>query len=107
MEIRDATMEEFDIAFDYIEKLWTSNDYDKETIRKVYQEVLENEEDFAFFLYDEGDVKGFCHGTYFNTFWHSGKSCYVSSIITNEEIGRASCREGGESTGRARTVLKR
>lgn len=22
---------------------------------------------------------------YFNTFWHSGKYCYVSSIITNEE----------------------
>ena len=85
MDIKNATMEEFDIAFDYIEKLWTNNDYDKETIRKVYQEVLENENDFSFFLYDKGKVRGFCHGTYFNTFWHSGKSCYVSSIITNEE----------------------
>lgn len=85
MEIKNATMEEFDITFDYIEKLWTSNDYDKDTIRKVYQEVLENKNDFVFFLYDEGKVRGFCHGTYINTFWHSGKSCYVSSIISNAE----------------------
>lgn len=85
LEIKNATMEEFDIAFDYIEKLWTANDYDKETIRKVYQEVLENENVFAFFLYDGGKVRGFCHGTFFNTFWHSGTSCYVSSIISNEE----------------------
>lgn len=85
MEIRNATMDDFEIAFDYIEKLWETNVYDRDTIRKVYQEVLENENDFAFFLFDEGEVKGFCHGTFFNTFWHSGKSCYVSSIITNEE----------------------
>ncbi|MDF2838514.1 MAG: hypothetical protein K0S60_217, partial [Evtepia sp.] len=25
MEIRTATMEDFDLAFDYIEKLWTYN----------------------------------------------------------------------------------
>lgn len=85
MEIKNATVEDFDIAFDYIVKLWTANTYDKEVIRKVYQEVLENENDFAFFLFDEGKVRGFCHGTYFNTFWHSGKTCYLSSIISNEE----------------------
>lgn len=78
-------MEDFDVAFNYIEKLWASNTYDKEEIRKVYQEVLEKEDDFAFFLFDEGEVRGFCHGTFFNTFWHSGKSCYLSSIISNEE----------------------
>lgn len=85
MEIKKATMEDFDVAFDYIEKLWTYNTYDKEVIRQVYREVLENENDFAFFLYHEGKVRGFCHGTYFNTFWLSGKTCYVSSIISNEE----------------------
>lgn len=83
MEIRNATMEDFDIAFDYIEKLWTYNTYDKDVIRKVYKEVLENDNDFAFFLYEGEKVKGFCHGTFFNTFWLSGVTCYVSSIISN------------------------
>lgn len=84
MEIRKATMEDFDIAFDYIENLWKYNTYDRETIRKVYSDVLENDNDFAFFLFDEGEPKGFCHGTFFNTFWLSGQTCYLSSIITNQ-----------------------
>lgn len=84
MEFRNATMEEFDIAFNYIEKLWSFNTYDKDVIKKVYEEVLANDNDFAFFLYEEGEVKGFCHGKYFNTFWQSGLTCYVSSIISNE-----------------------
>ena len=85
MEIKNATMQDFDLAFDYIEKLWTYNTYDRDVIRKVYEEVLANDNDFAFFLFDNGEPKGFCHGTFFNTFWLSGQTCYVSSIISNQE----------------------
>ncbi len=84
-EIRNCTMEDFDLAFDYIEKLWTYNTYDRDTILKVYKEVLENPNDFAFFLYDDGAPVGFCHGTFFNTFWLSGQTCYVSSIMSNAD----------------------
>lgn len=91
MEIRNATIEDFDLAFDYIEKLWTYNTYDKEVIRKVYSEVLANENDFAFFLFDGEKPMGFCHGTYFNTFWLSGQTCYVSSIISNAEDRKKGC----------------
>lgn len=85
MRFKTATMEDYDVAFDYIEKLWANNSYDKEETRKVYQEVLEAKDVFAFFLVDEdGSYHGFCHGAYFPTFWLSGKTCYVSSIITNE-----------------------
>lgn len=85
MEIKNASMDDFEIAFSYIEKLWTYNTYDKETIRKVYEEVLSDKNSFAFFLIDEGKYRGFCHGDYFQTFWMSGLTCYVSSLITNEE----------------------
>lgn len=94
MEIRNATMEDFDLAFDYIEKIWTYNTYDKEVVRKVYKEVLENDDDFAFFLFDNDKPKGFCHGTFFNTFWLSGQTCYVSSIISNQN-------ERGKGYGRS------
>lgn len=85
MEFKKAAMEDFDVAFDYIVKLWTYNTYDKETIRKVYEEVIEDDNSFAFFLMENGEYHGFCHGDIFNTFWMSGLTCYVSSIITNEE----------------------
>ena len=85
MEFKNATMADFDVAFDYIEKLWTYNTYDKEVIRKVYADVLADENSFAFFLMDGDEYHGFCHGAYFNTFWLSGMTCYVSSIITNED----------------------
>ena len=86
MEIRNCTPEDFDLVFDYVEKLWTYNTYDRETIDKVYRQVLENPNDFAFLLFDQGAPVGFCHGAFFNTFWLSGQTCYVSSIITNQEV---------------------
>ena len=89
MHYKNATMDDFDVAFDYIEKLWTYNTYDKDVIRKVYADVLDDVNSFAFFLVDdEGGYHGFCHGTYFNTFWLSGMTCYVSSIITNGPCSR-------------------
>ena len=85
MEFKNATMEDFDIAFDYIEKLWTYNTYDRDVVREVYREVINDDRSFAFFVMDNGQYKGFCHGDYFHTFWMSGLTCYVSSLITNEE----------------------
>ncbi len=94
MEFKTATMDDFDVAFDYIEKLWDYNTYDKEVIRKVYADVLADEDSFAFFLMDGDTYHGFCHGAYFNTFWLSGMTCYVSSIITNaDEQGQGLWRE--------------
>lgn len=85
MLFKTATMDDFDIAFGYIEKLWTYNTYDRAAIRGVYAEVLADENSFAFFLVDDdGSAHGFCHGAYFNTFWLSGMTCYLSSLIVNE-----------------------
>lgn len=91
MEFKTATMADFDVAFNYIERLWDYNTYDKDTIRKVYAEVLADENSFAFFLMDGDEYHGFCHGAYFNTFWLSGMTCYVSSIITNEDDRGKGC----------------
>lgn len=81
---KNAEMSDFEIAFDFIEKLWDYNTYDKEATREVYERVLDDENTFAFFLVEDGEYKGFCHGVYFDTFWMTGKTCYVSSIITRE-----------------------
>ena len=88
MSIRDATMDDYNIVFEFIEKLWTYNSYDKSAIRKVYQEVLDSADTFAFLLFEGIKAVGFCHGAYINTFWLSGKTCYLSSIITLEEERR-------------------
>lgn len=84
MKIRNAGLEDFDIVFDYVEKLWSYNSYNKEEIWAVYKKAIEEDNTFAFLLFDEEEAKGFCHGVYFDTFWLSGKTCYLSSIITNE-----------------------
>ena len=90
MFMKNAEIKDFNAAFDYIERLWTYNDYDRDEMRKIYEEVLQAENSFAFFLTDDdGKFHGFCHGDFFNTFWMGGMTCYVSSIITNEgERGR-------------------
>lgn len=40
MTIKEATSMDFDKAFDFIEKLWEYNTYDKEAIRNIYEAVL-------------------------------------------------------------------
>lgn len=85
MEFRKAETEDFESAFGYIQNLWTYNTYDKEEIRTVYERVIRDKNSFAFFVRDEGEDKGFCHGDYIDTFWMSGRTCYISSLITNEK----------------------
>lgn len=85
MEIRDVSEDDFDIVFDFIENLWTYNTYDREEVKKVYMDVMEDPDSFAFLIWDDGECRGFCHGDYFSTFWMSGLTCYVSSLITREE----------------------
>ena len=86
MKIKPAELTDFDVAFEYIKNLWTYNTYQKGPTRQVYEQVLNDENSFAFFLLDDDDgYHGFCHGVYFNTFWMTGMTCYVSSIITNQE----------------------
>lgn len=85
MTIKNAAPEDFSSAFDFIRTLWTYNTYEEETVRRVYLEVIANPNSFAFFLVEKGIFRGFCHGDYFNTFWMSGLTCYVSSLITREE----------------------
>ena len=83
---KKADSADFDAAFQFIEKLWTYNTYDRDETLKIYQKVIADENSFAFFAMDsDGHYHGFCHGDYFNTFWMSGLTCYVSSLITNEE----------------------
>lgn len=85
MEFKTASLEDFDIVFGYIEQLWSYNTYDKAKIFEVYKRVIESPDTFAFLLISDGDSKGFCHGDYFDTFWMSGLTCYVSSLITNAD----------------------
>ena len=86
MHFKHAEISDFEVAFGYIEKLWTYNTYDRESLSVVYRQVVGDPNSFAFFLVDEnGGYHGFCHGAYFNTFWMTGLTCYLSSIITNED----------------------
>ena len=85
MKFKTAAMEDFETVFHYIQALWTYNTYDKEEIRRVYERVIRDENSFAFFVLDEGEYNGFCHGDYFDTFWMSGRTCDISSLITNEQ----------------------
>ena len=86
MEFKTAALEDFDVAFSYIERLWNYNTYVKEEVYDVYKKVISDQNAFAFFLIDNGSYAGFCHGCYFQTFWMSGLTCYVSSIITDDNV---------------------
>jgi GNAT superfamily N-acetyltransferase len=86
MEIVNAEIEDFDTAYSFICALWDYNTYDKETIRNVYKEVLNDQKTFAFFVKDKDEYIGFCQGDYFNTFWMSGLTTYVSGIITRADM---------------------
>ena len=83
--IRKATEKDFPVVYEFVKALWTYNTYEEATVRQVYQKVLDDENSFAWLYEENGVCRGFCHGDYFQTFWMSGLTCYVSSLITREE----------------------
>ena len=89
MKIKNATIKDFDTAYEYIKKLWDYNTYDYETTKEVYEKVLQDENSFAFLaIEDDGTFHGFCHGDYFQTFWMSGLTISLGkvTIITLKQV---------------------
>lgn len=86
MYCKVATLQDFEEAYSFIQALWDYNDYPYQKTFEVYQRILKDKNSFTFFLEDDGIYQGFCHGNYFDTFWMNGKTCYVSSLITKEEV---------------------
>lgn len=85
MYFKKASAEDFEQAYIFICQLWSYNTYNYDEVLKVYNRAISNPEVFAFFLIDHGEYIGFCHGDYIDTFWMSGQTCYLSSLITKEE----------------------
>ena len=88
MKFKRASASDFDAAFYYIKNLWHYNDYDEAETEKLYLKMLSDESNFMFFGVENEECHGFCHIIFFNTFWLSGLTCYISAIITNESERR-------------------
>lgn len=88
MKFKRALASDFDAAFYYIKNLWHYNDYDEAETEKLYLKMLLDESNFMFFGVENEECHGFCHIIFFNTFWLSGLTCYISAIITNENERR-------------------
>lgn len=88
MKFKRALASDFDAAFYYIKNLWHYNDYDEAETEKLYLKMLLDESNFMFFGVENEECHGFCHIIFFNTFWLSGLTCYISAIITNESERR-------------------
>lgn len=81
--IRSVTEEDFSLVFQYVEKLWTYNPYSEGAVKPVFDRILSDPNSFLFLLEEDG-YKGFIHGCFFDTFWMSGKTCYVSSLYVED-----------------------
>ena len=88
MKFKPALASDFDEAFYYIKNLWYYNDYDKTETEKLYLKTLSDENNYMFFGVENEECHGFCHIIFFNTFWLSDLTCYISAIITNENERR-------------------
>lgn len=84
MEIKKASIEDFDTAFEFFCDLWYYNTYDKAEMKDIYKRVIADKNSFFYFLVEDGEYKGFCHGSFFDTFWLSGLTCYLSSLFVKE-----------------------
>ncbi len=85
MNFRTAEIKDFDTVFMFIQKLWDYNTYDYEETKALYAHVLSDEASRIFLIEDEKGTHGFCHWNYYDTFWLSGKTCYLSGFFVNEE----------------------
>lgn len=91
MNVKSATLNEFDTAYQFITQLWDYNTYDKKELYEVYKKILDDSNSFSFFLVDNDKYLGFFHGVFFNTFWMSGLTCYLSSLIVSPDLRGKGC----------------
>lgn len=91
LRFKKAAEEDFPEAMKFIRALWSYNTYEDEPTKKVYDNVIHDPESFAFFLLDDDEYVGFCHGDFFQTFWMCGLTCYISSIITRADRRGQGC----------------
>lgn len=104
MVFKQAELDDFDTAFQFIQDLWSYNTYDREKTKQVYERVLQCPDSFFFFLMDQDGCKGMCHGDYFDTFWMEGDTCYLSSLyVVPEERGKG---YGKQLVDHARALAK-
>lgn len=91
MNIKLATLNDFDIAYQFITQLWDYNTYDRDKLYEVYCQIIEDPNSFTYFLVDQDEFCGFFHGVFFNTFWMSGLTCYLSSLFISPELRGRGC----------------
>lgn len=84
MVIRKAVKTDFKMICDFIKNLWSYNNYDELKLKDVFDETIGDDNSFIYVLEDDEGI-GFVHGCVFNTFWMSGKTCYVSSLYVKDE----------------------
>ncbi len=99
MTLKEAKREDFPLVFPLIESLWSYNHYEKAPTEAVYTDILERKDSFAFLAMEGERCVGFCHGDFFPTLWMCGMTCYLSSLITDQE-----CRGRGIGTAMVQHV---
>ena len=86
IELKKATIDDFDEAMRYMKILHPDLDVDRKALKPVYDEIVLNDERcFAFFVCEDGAFRGFCHGDYIGSFWKIPLNCYISSIVVDED----------------------
>ncbi len=79
-----AEPEDFDRIFHYIRNLWDYNHYEYNTTRCLYEQILSDPHTYIFLIEDHSEVHGFYHMNIFDSFWMSGKTCYLSGLYVDE-----------------------
>lgn len=86
MKIKKAVITDFDEAFRFMEILHSSKVLSEESCRPVYDRIVNDEERcFAFFILENDEYVGFCHGDYIGSFWKLPLNCYISGLVVKEE----------------------
>lgn len=84
MKIKKAELKEFETAFAFCQSLWENINYEKNCMKEVYKRILNDQNSFMLFLLKDDSYVGLVHGTFFDTFWMSGKTCYLASLIVKD-----------------------
>jgi hypothetical protein len=76
LEIRQATLKDFDFVLLLLQQLWPDKELNSNTIRSVFSHCL-NSDDCKYFVAEmEEKVVGFCSLTIKNSLWQEGYMGY-------------------------------
>ncbi|MDD5182202.1 MAG: GNAT family N-acetyltransferase [Candidatus Nanoarchaeia archaeon] len=82
--IRKPALADFPEVFALLKQLWLHKRFNKNLMKKTFAKALKNKSQDCIIAVYNGRTIGFASATIKNSFWDTGNSCYIDTLVVDK-----------------------